>query len=54
MEVIQPAEKRGTDAIPKLIEQKTQALAFRLGMGGYYGEAIRQYFDDLVQEAVRT
>jgi CBS domain-containing protein len=47
IEMIQTAEKRGVNDIPRLIEQRTQALAFRLGMGGYYGQAIKKYFDDL-------
>jgi hypothetical protein len=33
--------------IPRLIEQRAQALAFRLGMGGYYAQAIKKYFEDL-------
>jgi CBS domain len=45
--MVETAEKRGVNDIPRLIEQRTQALAFRLGMGGYYGQAIRRYFDDL-------
>lgn len=45
--MVETAEKRGVDEIPRLIEQRTQALAFRLGAGGYYGAAIRKYFDDL-------
>jgi CBS domain-containing protein len=47
VEMVRMAEKRGTHEIPKLIEQKTQALSFRLGMGGYYAPAIKKYFDDL-------
>jgi CBS domain-containing protein len=47
IEMIETAEKRGVDEIPRLIEQRTQALAFRLGMGGYYWPAIKQYFDAL-------
>jgi hypothetical protein len=47
IEMVQTAEKRGVNEIPRLIEQRTQALAFRLGMGGYYGTAIKKYFDDL-------
>jgi len=47
IEMIETAEKRGVDEIPRLIEQRTQALAFRLGMGGYYGPAIKKYFDAL-------
>lgn len=47
IEMVQTAEKRGVNEIPRLIEQRTQALAFRLGTGGYYGAAIKKYFDDL-------
>jgi CBS domain-containing protein len=47
IEMVETAEKRGVNAIPRLIEQRTQALAFRLGAGGYYWEAIRKYFEDL-------
>jgi CBS domain-containing protein len=45
--MVETAEKRGVNEIPRLIEQRTQALAFRLGAGGYYGQAIKKYFDDL-------
>lgn len=47
IEMVETAEKRGVNQIPKLIEQRTQALAFRLGAGGYYWGAIKKYFDDL-------
>jgi len=47
IEMVEAAEKRGVNEIPRLIEQRTQALAFRIGTGGYYWEAIRKYFDDL-------
>jgi CBS domain-containing protein len=47
IEMIRTAAKRGVHEIPTLIEQRTQALAFHLGMGGYYGPAIKKYFDDL-------
>lgn len=47
IEMIETAQKRGVDEIPRLIEQKTQALAFELGMGGYHGPTIRKYLDDL-------
>jgi CBS domain-containing protein len=47
IEMIKAAEKSGVHEIPRLIEQRTQALAFRLGMERYYGPAIKNYFDDL-------
>src|SRR6266446_3661894 len=42
-EPIQIDPKLGIDEIPRLIEKKTQGLLFRLGYGGYYGPAIRDY-----------
>ncbi|MBI5461573.1 MAG: hypothetical protein HY941_05230 [Gammaproteobacteria bacterium] len=45
--MLQMASKGGVSDIPRLVENKTQALMFRLGQGGYYGPAIRQYFDAL-------
>ncbi|OEY66766.1 hypothetical protein [Marinobacter sp. X15-166B] len=45
--MLEVASKRGVGDIPRLIENKTEALAFRLGHGGYYGPAIEQYFDAL-------
>ena len=47
IEMIETAQKMGVDQIPKLIERRTQALAFHLGMGRYDGLAIKKYFDDL-------
>jgi CBS domain-containing protein len=47
IEMIKTAPKRGVHVIPEMIEQRTQALAFRLGMGWYSGPAIKKYFDDL-------
>jgi len=47
IEMIKAAEKNGVHEIPRLIEQRTQALAFSLGMERYYGPAIKNYFDDL-------
>jgi len=34
IEMIETAEKRGVNEIPRLIKERTQALAFHLGMGG--------------------
>ncbi len=45
--MLEMAAKRGVQDIPRLVEKKTQAIEFRLGHGGYYGPAIRQYFDAL-------
>ncbi len=44
---IQAPGKGGLDQIPALIEQKTEAISFRLGMGGYVAYAIQQYFEKL-------
>ncbi|MEJ2363763.1 MAG: hypothetical protein P8075_12710 [Deltaproteobacteria bacterium] len=41
------AEKTGVKDIPRLVQEKTEALVFRLGHGGYYGPAIQKYFDAL-------
>ena len=41
------AAKGGIQKIPELVENKTEALKFQLGHGGYYGPAIREYFDAL-------
>jgi hypothetical protein len=43
-EPIQIDAKLGIEEIPRLIERKTQGLLFRLGLSGYYGPAIREYF----------
>jgi len=45
--MLEMAAKGGVREIPSLIENKTQALVFRLGHGGYYGPAIEDYFDAL-------
>ena len=45
--MLEIAAKGGVQDIPKLIEKRTEALAFRLGHGGYYGPAIEQYFNAL-------
>jgi len=47
IEMIETAVKSRVHEIPSLIEQRTQALAFSLGMGGYDERAIKKYFDDL-------
>jgi CBS domain-containing protein len=39
--------KAGPEVIPQMINNKSQALSFTLGQGGYVGEAIADYFDKL-------
>jgi hypothetical protein len=39
--------KGGIGLIPRLIENKTEALVFYLGQGGYYGPAIGRYLREL-------
>ncbi|MDY6904233.1 MAG: hypothetical protein SWH61_06080 [Thermodesulfobacteriota bacterium] len=49
-DVVQTPErgaKTSVAQIPRLIKQKTEALEFRLGHGGYWGPAIQQYFESL-------
>ncbi len=45
--MLEMASKSGVGEIPALVERKTEALVFRLGHGGYYGPAIKKYFDAL-------
>ena len=47
MQNMDMASKGGVSQLPHLVDRKTQALAFTLGQGGYYGQAIRRYFDAL-------
>ena len=47
IKMIETAARGGVHEIPRLIKQRTQALAFSLGMGRYFGPAIKKYFDDL-------
>jgi hypothetical protein len=42
--------KRGVEEIPKLIARKTEGLLFRLGHGGYWGPAIKEYFRLLARQ----
>jgi hypothetical protein len=44
---VERATKGGIDRIPKRSENKTEALEFRLGHGGYWGPAIQKYFESL-------
>lgn len=46
-ELLNTATKGGVGEIPRLIASKTNALTFSLGMGGYYGPVIEEYFDRL-------
>jgi len=39
--------KAGVGKIPELIKSRTEALKFRLKHGGYWGPAIRKYFESL-------
>ena len=39
--------KESVNKIPELIRNKTESLEFRLGHGGYYWSAIRDYFEAL-------
>lgn len=42
-EPVRSDSKSGVEQIPRLIEKKTEGLSFRLGHGGYFGPAIREY-----------
>ena len=42
--------KRGVGDIPRLIAHKTEGLLFRLGHGGYWGPAIKEYFRLLAKQ----
>lgn len=49
---VEPVPRRTKGAvaeIPTLVEEKTEALIFRLGHGGYVGSAIEEYFDELLK-----
>ena len=47
IQVMEIAGKGGVSELPRLIKRKTEALEFKLGQGGYYGPAIKTYFDAL-------
>ncbi len=47
VQVMESETKGGIERIPKLIENKTEALEFVLGLGGYWGPAIQEYFESL-------
>ena len=40
--------KGGTDRIHEMVERQTEALVFVLEHGGYWGPAIREYYDQLL------
>ena len=47
VQVVEMASKGGADQLQRLIGRKLEALEFKLGHGGYYGQAIRTYFEAL-------
>lgn len=47
VQTVEMAAKGGVQDIGRLIARKVEALEFRLGQGGYYGPAIRAYFEAL-------
>lgn len=47
LQVVEMASKGGMRDLRPLLERKIEALEFRVGHGGYYGPAIRAYFDAL-------
>ena len=49
-EPIQMDPKRGVEEIPELIARKTEGLLFRLGHGGYWGPAVKEYFQMLSRQ----
>lgn len=49
VESIRMDPKRGVNEIPRLVRNKTEALFFELGYGGYYGPAIEEYLNRLSQ-----
>lgn len=51
VEMINMAEKGLVGEIPRLIEERTEALSFRLGMGGYDERAIKTYFNSLLSSS---
>ncbi|OED36952.1 hypothetical protein AB833_25350 [Chromatiales bacterium (ex Bugula neritina AB1)] len=47
VEMLEMAGKAGVGNIPELVTKKTEALTFKLGHGGYIGDAVKQYVDAL-------
>lgn len=46
---VEMADKAGVREIPRLIQEKTEALVFHLGHGGYWGPAIEEYLSELLK-----
>lgn len=51
VEMTEPATKESVGRIPRLIEERTEALSFRLGTGRYVGSATKTYFDALLSSS---
>jgi CBS domain-containing protein len=47
VQIVEMATKGGIQELRQLVERKIQALEFKLGQGGYYGPAIKTYFEAL-------
>lgn len=47
VQIVEMASKGGAEQLQRLIERKVEALEFKLGHGGYYGPAIKTYFEAL-------
>jgi CBS domain-containing protein len=47
VQVVDLASKGGIGKLQQLIKRKVEALEFKLGYGGYYGQAIKTYFEAL-------
>jgi CBS domain-containing protein len=45
--VVEMGAKGGVNELQRMIERKVEALQFKLGYGGYYGPAIKTYFESL-------
>jgi CBS domain-containing protein len=49
VESVRMDPKTGVGEIPRLISNRTEALYFQLGYGGYYGPAIEEYLQTLTR-----
>jgi hypothetical protein len=49
VEEVKVGKKTTVDKIPRLIQDKTQALGFKLGYGRYSGDAIEKYLSSMIQ-----
>ena len=47
VQAVEMVSKGGTEELQRLLQRNIEALEFKLGYGGYYGPAIKQYFDAL-------